>query len=201
MSGEEAVFLDIFETALGWAGVYCACTGVRAIALPCESVEGAKRSVARLRQEWDEGCKSGRRPLSREPLGAIGPPEEPHDLGRGFDPRELAGKVGEGLAEYFEGRPWRIDTPLDLSHSTSFDRLVLLATRQVPWGTVTTYGELASVIGCPKGARAVGASLGRNLLPVLVPCHRVIRKDGGLGGFREGTNWKKRLLNLEGHRF
>ncbi len=68
----------------------------------------------------------------------------------------------------------------------------------VPYGTVVGYGELAARVGRPEGAQAVGAAMGSNPLPVVVPCHRVVESDGGLGGFGGGLETKRRLLALEG---
>ncbi|WP_143681319.1 methylated-DNA--[protein]-cysteine S-methyltransferase, partial [Streptomyces sp. 2R] len=68
----------------------------------------------------------------------------------------------------------------------------------VPYGTVVGYGELAARVGRPEGAQAVGAAMGANPLPVVVPCHRVVESDGGLGGFGGGLETKRQLLALEG---
>jgi len=82
---------------------------------------------------------------------------------------------------------------------------VLEAAREIRYGAVLTYGALASAIGCPGAARAVGGALGANPIPILVPCHRIVAADGGLGGFTvkgcpDGLNLKRRLLSLEGAR-
>ncbi|GAA3910482.1 methylated-DNA--[protein]-cysteine S-methyltransferase [Streptomyces gulbargensis] len=103
------------------------------------------------------------------------------------------------LHRYFAGDPRGFDLPLDWSLTTGFHRQVLreLATG-VPYGTVVGYGELARRVGQPGGAQAVGAAMGANPLPVVVPCHRVVESDGGLGGFGGGLETKRRLLALEG---
>lgn len=88
--------------------------------------------------------------------------------------------------------------PLDLSEGTPFQQAVWQAARSVPWGAVSTYGELAGLIGKPKAARAVGQALGANPVSLAVPCHRFIAADGGLGGFGSGLGWKRDLLELEG---
>ena len=77
-------------------------------------------------------------------------------------------------------------------------RDVLAATARVPFGRTTTYGELAGKIGNPKAARAVGNALGSNPIPIVVPCHRVLRTGGALGGYAGGLARKERLLRLEG---
>ncbi len=103
------------------------------------------------------------------------------------------------LDRYFAGEPGDIVLPLDWSLTTGFNRQVLreLATG-VPYGTVVGYGELARRVGQPRAAQAVGVAMGSNPLPVVVPCHRVVESDGGLGGFGGGLETKRRLLALEG---
>jgi methylated-DNA-[protein]-cysteine S-methyltransferase len=90
--------------------------------------------------------------------------------------------------------------PLDWSSLTPFQQKVLRAAARIPCGSVATYGGLARKIGSPRGARAVGNALGRNPFPLLIPCHRVIKGDGGIGGFSgvAGVPLKKKLLGLEG---
>lgn len=82
--------------------------------------------------------------------------------------------------------------------ASRFDQKVYQALKRIPRGTVTTYGALARVIGKPRGARAVGQALGRNPHPVRVPCHRVVRADGRIGGYAGGTKKKIALLRAEG---
>lgn len=76
--------------------------------------------------------------------------------------------------------------PLDLADRPVFDRRVLLAVREIPWGTTASYGEVARRVGAPRAARAVGGAVGRNPVALLVPCHRVIAGDGTLGGYGGG---------------
>ncbi|MEU7513477.1 methylated-DNA--[protein]-cysteine S-methyltransferase [Streptomyces sp. NPDC042898] len=121
----------------------------------------------------------------------------------GVEPVESAsGLLAEAIRSldaYFAGDPRAFDLPLDWSLTTGFNRLVLreLATG-VPYGTVVGYGELARRVGQPGAAQAVGAAMGANPLPVVVPCHRVVESDGGLGGFGGGLETKRQLLALEG---
>ncbi|MET8940018.1 methylated-DNA--[protein]-cysteine S-methyltransferase [Streptomyces rubiginosohelvolus] len=103
------------------------------------------------------------------------------------------------LAAYFAGEPRDFDLALDWSLTTGFHREVLRELASgVPYGTVVGYGELAARVGRPEGAQAVGAAMGANPLPVVVPCHRVVERDGGLGGFGGGLETKRQLLALEG---
>jgi methylated-DNA-[protein]-cysteine S-methyltransferase len=103
------------------------------------------------------------------------------------------------LEEYFEGRRDRFELPLDwrLSHP-GFYRRVLRATSRVPFGEVITYGDAAARAGNPRAFRAAGTALGSNPLPIVVPCHRVIRAGGDVGNYGGGPEMKRFLLRLEG---
>lgn len=103
------------------------------------------------------------------------------------------------LTAFFDGTLREFELPLDWSLSGGFNRQVLreLATG-VPYGTVVGYGELADRVGSPGAAQAVGAAMGSNPLPIVVPCHRVVESGGGLGGFGGGLETKRQLLALEG---
>ncbi|WP_406426328.1 methylated-DNA--[protein]-cysteine S-methyltransferase [Streptomyces sp. NBC_01589] len=103
------------------------------------------------------------------------------------------------LAEYFTGSLREFSLPLDWSLTSGFNRQVLRELAAgVPYGTVVGYGDLARRVGQPGAAQAVGAAMGSNPLPVVVPCHRVVESDGGLGGFGGGLETKRQLLALEG---
>lgn len=86
---------------------------------------------------------------------------------------------------------------IDYGNFSSFERKVLEKTRLIPYGTTKSYSQLAEEIGNPKASRAVGNALNKNPVPIIIPCHRVVRKSGELGGFSGGTRWKKTLLFLE----
>ncbi|MCG7210961.1 MULTISPECIES: methylated-DNA--[protein]-cysteine S-methyltransferase [Streptomyces] len=103
------------------------------------------------------------------------------------------------LRAYFAGDRQDFDLPLDWSLISGFNRQVLRELAAgVPFGTVVGYGDLAGRVGQPGGAQAVGAAMGANPLPVVVPCHRVVESDGGIGGFGGGLETKRKLLALEG---
>ncbi|WHM39256.1 methylated-DNA--[protein]-cysteine S-methyltransferase [Streptomyces sp. BPTC-684] len=126
-------------------------------------------------------------------LGAEPVPARPED---GTGP--LAEPIRQ-LAAYFAGDLRAFELPLDWSLSSGFNRQVLRELEAtVPYGTVVGYGDLADRVGQPRAAQAVGAAMGSNPLPVVVPCHRVVESDGGLGGFGGGLETKRRLLALEG---
>lgn len=106
-------------------------------------------------------------------------------------------KAKELIDLYFAGEQVEFDLPLDLEEYSGFARGVWEAAREIPYGEVRTYDEVARACGAPGAARAVGRTLGANPIPVIVPCHRVVKSGGGMGGFSRGIEWKKKLLDLE----
>jgi methylated-DNA-[protein]-cysteine S-methyltransferase len=107
-------------------------------------------------------------------------------------------EVRRQLDEYFEGERVRFELKLDRRLVKGIARDVLAATARVPFGKTTTYGQLAERIGRPRASRAVGNALGSNPIPIVVPCHRVLRAGGDVGGYAGGPERKRRLLRLEG---
>ena len=103
----------------------------------------------------------------------------------------------ERLISYFAGKPVEFQCEIDVPYASPFDLQVWETARQIGYGETRTYGWIADTIGHPGAARAVGSALGRNQVTIIVPCHRVVRTDGGLGGFNSGIEWKVRLLDLE----
>jgi methylated-DNA-[protein]-cysteine S-methyltransferase len=100
---------------------------------------------------------------------------------------------------YFAGERHAFELPLDWSLISGFNRQVLRELASgVPYGGVIGYGDLAGRVGQPGAAQAVGMAMGSNPLPVVVPCHRVVESDGGIGGFGGGLETKRKLLALEG---
>ncbi|MGW4822908.1 methylated-DNA--[protein]-cysteine S-methyltransferase [Streptomyces sp. NPDC004227] len=122
----------------------------------------------------------------------------------GTEPVEAPGSalLAEAIRQvraYFAGERQDFELPLDWSLISGFNRQVLRELASgVPYGTVVGYGDLADRVGQPGAAQAVGAAMGANPLPVVVPCHRVVESDGGIGGFGGGLEAKRRLLALEG---
>ncbi len=112
-------------------------------------------------------------------------------------PRKLDDARRE-LDEYFSGRRQRFDFGLDWRLTQGFGRRVLKATARIPYGDVSTYKRVATAAGSPRGSRAAGNALGSNPLPIIVPCHRVLHSDGGLGGYTGGVERKRVLLGVEG---
>jgi methylated-DNA-[protein]-cysteine S-methyltransferase len=125
------------------------------------------------------------------------------DLARRVSPRVLEAParlaaVRRELDEYFEGRRTEFDMPIDWALTAGFTTRVLQATAEVGFGHTTTYTGVASAAGSPRAVRAAGNSLGSNPMPIVVPCHRVLRTSGGLGGYTGGLERKEFLLRLEG---
>jgi methylated-DNA-[protein]-cysteine S-methyltransferase len=106
--------------------------------------------------------------------------------------------VRRELERYFEGRQSNFDLPLDWQLTHGFYRKVLRATARIPFGETRSYSEMATKAGSPRAVRATGTALGSNPLPIIVPCHRVLRSGGALGGYGGGLEVKQALLELEG---
>ncbi|MCI5850875.1 MAG: methylated-DNA--[protein]-cysteine S-methyltransferase [Sutterellaceae bacterium] len=136
--------------------------------------------------DWESGKHgSSDRVLSKAGLRAV-PGSTP-----------LTRRASSELREYFEGKRKSFDLPL-LPIGSDFEKAVWQELGRVPWGTTTTYGAIARGIGKPKAAHAVGAAVGRNPFAIVIPCHRVLGKDGGLTGYDGGLAAKTLLLRLEG---
>jgi O-6-methylguanine DNA methyltransferase len=119
-----------------------------------------------------------------------------------------AAHVGRSLMQTFFGDEWNPEIPFAYPpHLPEFTRRVLEETRKIPKGKVATYGEIADRIGSPGGSRAVGNALGRNPLPLIIPCHRVVKADGRVGGFMQTADGsvrstlKREMLEREGVKF
>lgn len=107
--------------------------------------------------------------------------------------------VRRELDEYFEGRRRYFDLPIDYAAVRGeFARRLLQACAQIPFGQVSSYREMATKAGSPAAVRAAGNALGANPIPIVVPCHRVLRSGGALGGYAGGLERKLQLLRIEG---
>lgn len=116
--------------------------------------------------------------------------------GKGGKPGALSDRCAAELAEYFEGKRESFDVPIEL-HGTPFQQRVWAALLDIPYGETRTYGEIAAAAGNPKACRAAGMANHNNPICIIVPCHRVIGKDGSLTGYGGGLENKKLLLDLE----
>jgi O-6-methylguanine DNA methyltransferase len=139
------------------------------------------------------GIHLGRRPRGRE-----------SERTTVSEPSALANLEGalEAIHDYLEGRRDSLDLPIDWGwlDATPFSIALWRTCRRVPFGRVVTYSELARRVGSPRAFRAVGQAMARNPLPLVVPCHRVLRSDFRLGGFSAGLGRKRWLLEREGWR-
>lgn len=123
-------------------------------------------------------------------------------LAAAISPRVLAAPArlddaARQLDEYFAGRRRVFDLPVDLRLARGFRRQVLDHLREVPYGRTATYTALATAAGSPRAVRAVGSACATNPLPIVVPCHRVVRTDGTIGQYLGGTEVKRALLAME----
>jgi methylated-DNA-[protein]-cysteine S-methyltransferase len=124
------------------------------------------------------------------------------ELAERVSPRVLAAPkrldpVAREIDEYFAGRRTRFDLPLDLRLASGFRREVILRLPDIGYGHTYTYAQMAAAAGSPKAVRAVGTACAQNPLPIVLPCHRVVRSDGSFGGYRGGPEAKHTLLTME----
>lgn len=162
------MFFAFVPTAWGWVALAFSQAGVRALTLPFPTREEAQIALAG-------------KALQAEARGTTAPSLLRQDLGRYF--------AGEKVDLSFH--------LLDEKGLSPFQRYVFQKVREIPYGEVRCYEEIAQGLGKPGAARAVGQVLKRNPFLLLVPCHRVIAKNGSWGGFQAGLAWKQRLLLLE----
>lgn len=163
----------LLPTSKGWLALAATEKGLLALVLPQESKEQA---FQKLREQL-----SGELVMSPAPF------------------KTGTSEAGASdLTDYFEGKRVSFNYPFDLEGATPFQRKVWETICTIPYGEVCTYSWVAETMGNPKASRAVGQALSANPIPILIPCHRVLRSDGTLGGFSSGLAWKKKLLQLEG---
>jgi methylated-DNA-[protein]-cysteine S-methyltransferase len=168
--GEEDLRFVVVDTPVGPVGLVRGGRGYRHVLLPGP---GGKRAVRRRIREVAPGAR-----------------EDPEGLADGT----------AAVAAWAEGKPVPGGLPLDYGRTGPFHRRVYGVLRRIRPGRTLTYGEVAAKAGSPGAHRSVGSALARNPLPILIPCHRVLRSGGGLGGFTApgGLDLKERMLRLEG---
>ena len=173
--GEEQCI--VFSSKLGWMGLETHGTAIWRLSFGhCSAIE-AKRAIG----PSDSGS---REPSIQSPNGPIG----------------SAARVVELLKRYADGEPVDFgDLPVDLGAATDFRTRVLSVCRQIAYGQVQTYGELAAAAGAAGAARAVGNCMAGNRIPLIIPCHRVVRAGGDIGPYSAagGSETKRRLLTME----
>lgn len=164
----------LFPTAFGTCGIAWRDGGLTRLQLPERDVSATERRLA--------------------PYGA---PAKPDD-----EPPWVQWAI-VALQRYFVGRTVDFNGILvDLERCSAFHQRIYVALREIGWGRTTTYGALAAEVGAPDAARAIGQAMGRNPVPIIIPCHRVLASGGRIGGFSApgGATTKERLLELEGVR-
>jgi methylated-DNA-[protein]-cysteine S-methyltransferase len=166
----------IFDTAIGACGIAWSEAGVVALQLPEADRE---RTRARLVRRWPDACETAPPPAVQAAIDTV------VTLFSGAVPDHIGADL-EAIA-------------LDLEDVPAFDRQVYEVARTIAPGKTLTYGEIAAQIGEPDAAREVGQALGRNRIPIIVPCHRVVAAGGKTGGFSAtgGVDTKLRLLEIE----
>jgi len=169
-STEPVVAIELFATALGWMAILGGRKGLRRLTLGHHSPQAARRAIGVL------GCPN-------------------------INVARWHPSLARQLRRCAEGQPTTLlNIQLDLGHITPFQHAVMQACRQISWGEVATYGQLADRTGHRRAARAVGRVMATNPVPLVVPCHRVIAAGRRLGGYSapQGIAMKRRLLHLEG---
>ena len=114
-----------------------------------------------------------------------------------FSANPLIVETCKQFDEYFAGKRRNFDLPLSPQGGTLFQQTVWKQLQEIPYGQTISYAQLAQAVNNPKACRAVGSANGKNPIPIIIPCHRVIASDGSLGGYSGGLDIKKQLLDLE----
>ncbi|MCL6448661.1 MAG: methylated-DNA--[protein]-cysteine S-methyltransferase [Armatimonadetes bacterium] len=182
-----SVFTQVIYTSAGWLAAAWTQAGLAALTLPRSSREEALAGLKEQLLLWEGQEKDKRR--GQSPAGEYPCPED--------CPGGYPAFLEKALTNYFQGSPADFALPVDLSWCTPFQKKVLLAIREIPCGEVRSYGQVAAAAGHPRAARAAGTTAGLNRTPVVIPCHRVVRQNGGLGGYGGGPEMKKYLLDLD----
>jgi O-6-methylguanine DNA methyltransferase len=212
MIDQSAGFPEVARSALGYLGLLHGPDGVLACVIghathtdAIRALEGHQRRLSAT--STSGGISTSRAPQKKstdhreEQTFRVDPPGHA-DLQERMDlqSNDLKSKLMERLIRREQGeRDDFLDLSLPLNDRTQFQRLVLACCRAIPWGETRTYGQLAREAGSPGAARAVGQVMATNRLPLIVPCHRVVSANGGLGGFSapSGIDLKRRLLQHE----
>ncbi|SLM47107.1 Methylated-DNA-[protein]-cysteine S-methyltransferase [Nitrospira japonica] len=159
----------IFRSSWGWVGIAESAKGICAISLPKKTRQEAERSI-----------RKGAGPMT---------------IGRATGGLQRA---REQLQLYLSGRRRTFTLPMDVRLGTRFQQRVWRVLRRLPYASLRSYRWVASRVGGPRYARAVGNAVGANPIPIIIPCHRIVAHDVSLGGFSGGLSMKQRLLTLEG---
>lgn len=186
----------LIDSPLGVAGVICGEGGrVRRVILPCATPEetreriGAALSALNASPKWSSRRPEERTPTETDPTSALA--EGAREDGPWTD------EAKRQIAEFLSERRHAFDLPLELGSARGFTRAALEAAATIPYGQTRSYWWVSVRAGNPRAVRAVGQAMAGNPLPLIIPCHRVVRSDGSLGGFGGGLAQKRRLIELE----
>jgi len=173
-AGGFILYVFTTRTPPGWIAVALSEAGVKALVLPQNSCDAALNKLAvKLRVQT------------------------PSLLPALVDAKDVAQPLADDIERYFQGERVSFSTMIDWSGYTPFQLRILLVVKAIQYGEIRSYKQVALEAGLPKAVRTVGGVMRSNRTPLLIPCHRVISSDGSLGGFSEGLEMKKYLLNLE----
>jgi len=167
---QSSLWIEYFKVPQGTGAIILSKDGLRYLILPFEK----KQQLDRIISEQYRDCKDNQ---SKELL-----------------------KLKKMLLKYFKGEKVDfkdIDIEIDLKDYSDFERMVYFTVQSVSYGTIWSYRDVAARIGNPRAYRAVGNALGRNPVPVIIPCHRIVCSNGSAGGFSAGGEWKTKLLQME----
>lgn len=168
---KEYYIYTVFLTSWGWTGFAASQKGLEALVLPEKTKEDA---VFRLKKSLGDNNIIGNN--------------------KGWE------NLIEKIREYFKGKKIDFsDYRLNLDNYTVFQKKIYQTVKKIPYGETRSYREIAEISGYPKAYRAVGTTMKNNLIPLIIPCHRIIKSDGDLGGFSggEGVALKKKMIDLE----
>ena len=178
--GDQSLHMSLFSTAIGWMALAGRAEKVHSLVIACASE----------REAWERWQNLFGSRWAATQTNHTGAPVQKDWFPRAR--RVLADYVAGGLVDLS-------DIECDFSDRSEFERRVLFAVRDIPRGETRTYGQIATQVGSPQAARAVGGVMARNRVPLLIPCHRVVGTKGGLTGFSapRGVLLKRELLDLE----
>ena len=169
-TSNNRVYYFIFNTQFGYLGILASEKGLRSIVLPHKNKNAVYKKLIKNLNNKQAVLKENKEKLNDYYMQILG---------------------------YLNGISKSFRVKLDLQGYSKFSKAVWNIAQEIPYGETRTYNWIAMKMGKPQSARAVGNALGKNPIPIIIPCHRVLKKDGSIGGFSAGLDWKKFLLNLE----
>jgi len=167
---KNSLYYYIFHTQYGYLGLASSDKGLRAVVLPNKNKVVVKKKLLSMSVDTETILIENKSKLN---------------------------SYYRQICDYFRGISKTFYLKLDLRGYSDFSQSVWRVVQRIPYGETRSYSWIAKEIGKSKSARAIGNALGKNPIPIIIPCHRVLKKDGSLGGFSSGLGWKRFLLDLE----